>query len=192
MTCINLLPWREERRKEQQRQFFTIAGAAAVLMGVIIFYIHIHIGGLIDAQNNRNNYLENETAQVDKKIEEIKALKAEKQKLLARMNIIQQLQTRRPEIVHLFDDLVRTVPAGIFLVKATQQDTSIILEGIAQSNARVSSFMRNLDQSTWFENPRLEVIKADEKERVRTSHFTLNVAQAGQAREQDADEGSRP
>jgi len=190
MTCINLLPWREARRKEQQRQFFTIAGAAAVLMAVTIFYIHIHIGGLIDAQNTRNNYLESETAQVDKKIEEIKAIKSEKQKLLARMNIIQELQTRRPEIVHLFDGLVRTVPAGIFLVKAKQQETAIILEGVAQSNARVSSFMRNLDQSSWYENPRLEVIKADEKGRVRTSRFTLNVTHARRDREQDA--GSSP
>ncbi|HFD92057.1 MAG TPA: pilus assembly protein PilN [Gammaproteobacteria bacterium] len=179
MTCINLLPWREARRKEQQRQFFTIAGAAAVLMGVIVFYIHMHIGGLIDNQNNRNNYLEDEIAVVDKKIAEIKTLKTEKKKLLARMNIIQQLQTRRPEIVHLFDDLVRSVPPGIYLTKAQQQDTAVIFEGVAQSNARVSSFMRNLDGSDWYENPRLEVIKADDKGRVRTSHFVLRVNKAG-------------
>ncbi len=190
MTCINLLPWREARRKEQQRQFFTVAGAAAVLMGVIIFYIHMHIGGLIDNQNNRNNYLESEIAVVDKKIAEIKALKTEKKKLLARMNIIQQLQTRRPEIVHLFDDLARTVPPGIYLSVVRQQGAFIMLEGVAQSNARVSSFMRNLDGSDWFKNPRLEVIKADDKGQVRTSHFVLKVSKSGPEMDKAAGEGS--
>jgi len=175
MTCINLLPWRETRRKEQQRQFFTVAGAAAILMAVIVFYIHFYFGGLIDDQNSRNNFLQTEISKVDKKIGEIKALKAEKEKLLARMNIIQQLQTSRPEIVHVFDDLAHSVPEGIYLIKAAQKGALITLEGMAQSNARVSSFMRNLDKSRWFANPQLDVIKADEKQRVRTSHFKLHV-----------------
>ncbi|HFQ91400.1 MAG TPA: pilus assembly protein PilN [Chromatiales bacterium] len=190
MTCINLLPWREARRKEQQRQFFTIAGAAAILMGVIVLYIHMHIGGLIDNQNSRNNYLEKEIAQLDKKISEIKTLKTEKKKLLARMNIIQQLQTRRPEIVHMFDDLVRSVPPGIYLTRAQQQDTSVVFEGVAQSNARVSSFMRNLDGSDWYENPRLEVIKAEDSGQVRTSHFVLRVHKAGHGTERTEEKGS--
>lgn len=179
MTCINLLPWREMRRKEQQRQFFSIAGGAAVLMGVIVFYVHIHIGGLIEAQEQRNRFLEKEIAKVDEKIAEIRTLKAKKQQLLARMNIIQQLQTRRPEIVHVFDELVRAVPGGMYLTKVTQQGSSLVIEGVAQSNARISSFMRNLDASGWFADPRLEVIEADDKERVRTSRFKLRVSQAG-------------
>ena len=175
MTCINLLPWRETRRKEQQRQFFTVAGTAAVLMAVIVFYIHFYIGGLIDDQNNRNNFLQGEISKVDKKISQIKALKSEKEKLLARMNIIQQLQTRRPEIVHIFDELARSVPEGIYLTTAKQEGTLITLDGVAQSNARVSSFMRNLDKSRWFADPRLDVIKADDKQQVRTSRFKLHV-----------------
>lgn len=179
MTCINLLPWREMRRKEQQRQFFSIAGGAAVLMAMIVFYIHIHVGGLIDGQIQRNTFLEGEIAKVEEKIAEIRTLKAKKQQLLARMNIIQQLQTRRPEIVHLFDELVKAIPGGMYLTKVTQQGKSIVIEGVAQSNARVSSLMRNLAGSDWFDNPRLEVIEAADKETVRTSNFKLSVTQAG-------------
>ncbi len=181
MTCINLLPWREARRKEQQRQFFTAAGGAAAVMITIIFYIHVHIGGLIDHQNQRNNFIEGEIAKLDRRIGEIKELKSEKEKLLARMNIIQQLQTRRPEIVHLFDELARSIPGGIYLTKAQQSGRKITIEGVAQSNARVSSFMRNLDESQWFQNPRLEVIEANDKDRVRTSRFVLTVQQTDQA-----------
>ncbi len=187
MTCINLLPWRETRRKEQQRQFFAIAGGAALVMAAVVFYIHVHIGGLIDHQNQRNDFLEGQIARVDSKIAEIKELKSEKQKLLARMNIIQQLQTRRPEIVHLFDELVKSIPGGIYLTRAQQQGSTITLEGVAQSNARVSSFMRNLDESRWFENPRLEVIEANDKNRVRTSRFVLTVQQSGQGEAVDGD-----
>lgn len=185
MTRINLLPWREARRKEQRRQFFTAAGGAAAVMVVIIFYIHVHIGGLIDHQNQRNNFLETEIAKLDRKIAEIKDLRSEKKKLLARMNIIQQLQTRRPEIVHIFDELAQSIPGGIYLTKAQQSGRTITIEGVAQSNARVSSFMRNLDESPWFQNPRLEVIEANDKNRVRTSRFVLTVQQAGQGDEAD-------
>ncbi len=187
MTCINLLPWREARRREQQRQFFTITGSAAVAMAAIIFYIHIHIGGLIDHQNQRNDFLSSEISRVDKRIAEIKDIKSEKQKLLARMNIIQQLQTRRPEIVHIFDELVKSIPGGIYLTRAQQEGRVITLEGVAQSNARVSAFMRNLDESEWFENPRLEVIEANDKNRVRTSRFVLTVRQTSHGAEGSAD-----
>ncbi|HHH35682.1 MAG TPA: pilus assembly protein PilN [Gammaproteobacteria bacterium] len=190
MTCINLLPWREARRKEQQRQFFTIAGGAAVVMAAVIFYIHIHIGGLIDHQNQRNDFLSSEISRIDKKIAEIKDLKSEKQKLLARMNIIQQLQTRRPEIVHIFDELVKSIPGGIYLTRARQEGGVLTLEGVAQSNARVSSFMRNLDESAWFENPRLEVIEANDKNHVRTSRFVLTVRQSARGPEETAAEAA--
>lgn len=192
MTCINLLPWREMRRKEQQRQFFSIAGGAAVLMGMIVFYIHIHIGGLIDAQTQRNTFLEEEIAKVEEKIAEIRALQSKKQQLLARMNIIQQLQTRRPEIVHVFDEIVKSVPGGLYLTKVTQQDKTLIVEGVAQSNARVSSLMRNLDASDWFTSPRLEVIEAGDKASVRTSSFKLTVTQAGGAPKADSTDNELP
>jgi len=177
MTNINLLPWRETRRKEQQRQFFSVAGGAAVLMGLIVFYIHIHIGGMIETQSMRNKFLEEEIGKVEAKIVEIKTIEAKKEQLLARMNIIQQLQTRRPAIVHLFDELVKAVPSGMYLTNVSQQGKLLVIEGVAQSNARVSAFMRNLDASDWFTGPRLEVIEATSKDLARTSHFKLAVSQ---------------
>jgi type IV pilus assembly protein PilN len=177
MTCINLLPWRETRRKEQQRQFFSIAAGAAVLMALIVFYIHIHVGGLIDLQSQRNKFLEEEIAKVEAMIVEIKSIETKKEQLLARMNIIQQLQTRRPAIVHVFDELAKAVPSGMYLTNVSQQNKLLVIEGVAQSNARVSAFMRNLDASDWFTNPRLEVIEANSKELARTSRFKLAVSQ---------------
>jgi len=177
MTRINLLPWRERQRKELQRQFISIAGGAVVLMGAIIFYVHLHMASLIDVQSVRNDFLNKEIALVEEKIKEIKGLENEKQNLLTRMGVIQQLQTRRPEIVHLFDEFVRNVPEGVYLTGITQRGNTIKITGVAQSNATVSMFMRQLDESEWLSNPSLEVIKANLKGRVRTSIFTLNVNQ---------------
>jgi len=178
MTRINLLPWRETLRKEQQRQFISIAAGATVLMAAIVFYVHIHFGGLINAQSARNGFLEKEIALVDEKITEITQLESEKKKLLARMNVIQQLQSRRPEIVHIFDEMARRVPDGIYLTSVKQLAGSLDIEGIAESNARVSAFMRNLEASDWFENPALVVIESKENDSVRTSRFKLSVTQA--------------
>lgn len=181
MTRINLLPWRETRRKEERRQFISVAAGAAVLMGVIVLYAHIHIGGLISGQEQRNKFMRDEIAAVDAKIAEIRSLETKKQQLLARMNIIQELQTRRPEIVHIFDQLVHAVPSGMSLTRISQQGGVIVVEGIAESNARVSAFMRNLDGSEWFTAPRLDVIEADAKAATRSSVFKLTVHQAGKA-----------
>jgi type IV pilus assembly protein PilN len=171
MTRINLLPWREIRRKEQRRQFISVAAGASVLMGVIVLYAHIHIGGLITAQEQRNKYMRDEIAMVDAKIAEIKSLETKKQQLLARM--------------HIFDELVRAVPAGLHLTKVSQQSGNIVIEGIAESNARVSAFMRNLDASEWFVAPRLDVIEADAKAANRSSVFKLTVRQ--ESRQQGAE-----
>jgi type IV pilus assembly protein PilN len=186
MTRINLLPWRETRRKEQQRQFFSIGGGAAVLMGMIVFYIHIHVGGMIELQSQRNKFLEEEIAKVEAKIVEIKTIETKKEQLLARMSIIQQLQMRRPAIVHVFDELAKAVPSGMYLANVSQQEKLLVIEGVAQSNARVSAFMRNLDASDWFANPQLEVIEANSKDLARTSHFKLSVNQVGS--DSDAEE----
>jgi type IV pilus assembly protein PilN len=178
MTSINLLPWREMLRKERQRQFASIAVGAAVLMGATILYVHLHIGGLIDDQNGRNAFLQGEIKKVDEQIAEIKDLESEREKLLARMNIIQQLQSNRPQIVHLFDEMVTTLPEGVYLKKVKQDGNSLVIDGEAQSNARVSAFMRNLDTSEWLTKPRLDVIKAvDAKDGERDSDFTLRVSQ---------------
>lgn len=181
MTRINLLPWREMRRKERRRQFASVALGAAVLMCAIVLYVHLHINGLIDNQNARNAYLEGQIKKVDEQIKEIKNLESEREKLLARMNIIQQLQSNRPQIVHLFDAMVTTLPDGVYLKTIKQNGRSIVIDGVAQSNARVSAFMRNLDASEWLTKPRLDVIKATEtKNGDRDSDFTLRVSQVGQ------------
>jgi len=177
MTRINLLPWREALRKERKRQFTSIVAGAVLLMGAIVFYVHIHVSGMIEYQNDRNAFLEKEIASVEKKIVEIRELEAKKKQLLNRMTVIQELQTRRPMVVHLLDDLVRALPDGLYLTSLAQKGSELTLEGMAQSNARVSAFMRNLDDSDWFTNPRLDVIQVKTSQGSRASSFTLKVTQ---------------
>ncbi len=177
MTRINLLPWRDELRKEHKRQFFSILLGAAALMLAIIGYAHVHISGNIDGQNSRNSFLQAEIAKVEGKIKEIKELETQKKQLLNRMEVIQDLQTRRPMVVHMLDKLVVALPDGLFLTKFEQAGMELVIEGLAQSNARVSAFMRNLDESDWFDSPRLEVIQVQEKNGSRSSKFTLKVKQ---------------
>lgn len=177
MTRINLLPWREQQRKERERQFYTVAGGAAVMMLLVVGYIHIHMNGLIDQQKARNDFLTQEIATVDAQIAEIKELEAEKSQLLARMKVIEQLQSQRPQMVHLFDELVKTVPDGVYITSVKQTGSSVIVEGVAQSNARVSAFMRNIDQSKWMSSPKLNVIEAMSKDGQRASKFVLDIKQ---------------
>ena len=177
MTRINLLPWREALRNERKRQFTSIVVGAAFLMLAIIGYVYVHIGGNIDGQNSRNSFLETEIAKVDERIKEIKELETKKKQLLNRMDVIQKLQTRRPMVVHMLDKLVLALPDGLFLTKFEQAGVELSIEGLAQSNARVSAFMRNLDESEWFDSPKLEVIKVREKNGSRSSSFTLKVKQ---------------
>ncbi len=181
MTRINLLPWRETQRKEKQRQFISVAVSAIVLMGMILLYIHLHIGSQIKAQNARNDYLKKEIASVENKIKEIRALETQKKNLLSRMNVIQQLQGKRPEIVHLFYEIMKNVPTGIYLLSISQNGSTLEIDGIAQSNTRISAFMRNLALTDWLKDPRLEVIKAQKDQgSVRTSSFKLYVQQVQQ------------
>ncbi len=177
MTRINLLPWREQQRKERERQFYTVAGGAVVMMLLVVGYIHIHMNGLIDQQKARNDFLTQEIATVDAQIAEIKELEAEKSQLLARMKVIEQLQSQRPQMVHLFDELVKTVPDGVYITSVKQTGSSVIVEGVAQSNARVSAFMRNIDQSKWMSSPKLNVIEAMSKDGQRASKFVLDIKQ---------------
>lgn len=185
MTRINLLPWRELRRKEQDRQLLSIGVAAAVLMGLIIFYASLHIGALIEEQDKRNAFLESEIKKVDVQIAEIKELKKKRDALVARMQVIQQLQSDRTQVVHMFDDLVRKLPEGMYLTTVKQTGGNLVLQGVAQSNARVSSFMRNLDTSNWFASPDLEVINVQPKGGERVSQFTLRVAQVNKSAKAD-------
>lgn len=200
MTHINLLSWREARRKEREREFAVMAGGAAVLAAVIVFYAHIQISGMIENQEARNSLLAQETAALDKEIGEIKNLEAEKSRLLARMNVIQDLQLSRPEIVHLFDELATTLPEGVHYTAIKQQDAVLTVGGVAQSNARVSTLMRNLENSPWVEKPVLDVIETTEKDKARTTRFVLRVSQkqsgsrkaAAETADKDSKAGAKP
>lgn len=178
MARINLLPWREELRKEKQKNLLTVLGIAVACTAVIMAGVHIYFVDRIDFQNRRNTYLTGEIALLDNKIKEINELESTKRNLQARLDIIQHLQSSRPEIVHLFDELVQTIPDGVYLTKVSQKGGTISLVGVAQSNARVSNYMWGLDKSEWLTNPRLSVIKTTENAGQRSSNFTLDVSQA--------------
>ncbi len=175
MAHINLLPWREEERHRRTKDFVSQMTLAALLAIAVTGYALHYSQGMVDHQQARNAYLQAEIDRLKAELEEIKELESTKQKLLARMEIIQQLQTRRPQIVHLFHELAATLPDGIYLTDITQINNEIALQGRAESNARVSAYMRNLDDSEWLTNPRLEVIQANAE--TGTSTFTLHLVQ---------------
>ena len=171
-----------------------MAAIAVVVMAGVVGGVHLYFQGLIDYQAARNSYLETEIGRLDKKIKEIKDLELEKDRLLARMQIIEQLQSSRPEIVHLMDELVDKLPEGVYYTSVQQKGRGLNLKGVAQSNARVSSLMRQLDGSTWLKDPALVEIKRersrDAGDDMRLSAFDLNITQNAQKREGDEDEGS--
>jgi len=189
MPRINLLPWREELRKQRQKEFALMAGVAVAVMAAMIGLAHVQMAAMIDYQDRRNAFLDGEIARLDKKIAEIRELEREKQNLLARMRIVEELQTSRPEIVHLFDEMVTTLPEGVYLTSLQQRGRGITVTGYAQSNARVSSFMRKLEASEWLENPDLKEIRAEQQGKNRLSRFTLAVSQATP---KTAAEGEKP
>ena len=177
MARINLLPWREVERKRKLREFGIMVGVGLAIALAASLYMHIHVEGMIDYQNKRNAFLEGEIAKLNKMIAEIQDLEKTKANLIARMNIIQQLQESRPEIVHLFDELVETLPDGVYLTKVAQKGRNIDLDGRAQSNARVSAYMRNIDSSSWLGNANLKVIEHRDKTDTGFSHFQLAAKQ---------------
>ena len=177
MAHINLLPWREDLRKKRQRDFGVTLGAAAVLAAIGVGAVHMLIGTLIDTQNQRNGYLQQEIARVDKIIIEIKELEKVKNGLLSRMDVIQQLQGSRPEVVHLFDELVATLPDGVHLTKVSQQARGLTVTGQAESNARISTYMRKIEASEWVGNPELRIIENKERDDTAMSKFELRLQQ---------------
>ena len=177
MAHINLLPWREELRKQKRQQFAVVSAGTAVIGALLVLLAHMQVEGLIERQTARNSFLTNEIAQLDKKISKIKELENTKAALLARMDIIQQLQHSRPLSVHLMDELVLTLPDGVYLDKVIQKGDALTVNGIAQSNARVSAYMRNIDSSQWLSNPKLDVIETKNAERRRNAEFVLRAKQ---------------
>ena len=181
MPHINLLPWRAELRKRRNKEFGILAVVITVVMAAVVAGVDWHFQQRIDFQNERNAFLTAQIESLNKKITEIHELDREKQRLLARMRIIQQLQSSRPEIVRMVDSIVETLPEGVFYSAITQRGFAINLLGVAQSNARVSSLMRKLESSDLFENPNLVEIKASSDPSIssgaKLSRFNLNVKQ---------------
>lgn len=175
MIRINLLPWREEKRKARRQQFFALSGLIAVLAAAIWFLGYGVVNGYISAQDSKNGFLKNEIASLDKEINEIKLLKEQTDSLLSRKRIIESLQANRTETVHVFNTLARQVPDGVYLKSIKQAGNKISLSGYAQSNARVSTLMRNLESSAVLERPDLVEIKAATVGNRRLSEFNLNV-----------------
>lgn len=175
MIRINLLPHRELKRAARQRQFTVLLAGVSILGLVSVLLVHTVISGMTEVQIGRNKYLTGEIAKLDKEIEEIKKLKEQTQALLARKKVVELLQGNRAQVVHLLDQMVRQLPEGIYLKQIKQTGNTISLQGYAQSSARVSTLMRNLDASPWLEAPELIEIKAATVNGVRANEFSLNL-----------------
>lgn len=174
---INLLPWREERRRLRDRKMVANGIFIWIVCGGIVFASMTYLQNMQDYQNRRNDYLNVEIRKLDKKIEEIKTLRAQKENLLVKMQVIQNLQRQRRKVVHLLDDIVRKQPEGVYYETVSKKGTNFNLDGTAQSNARVSDLMNRLDSSEWFDNPNLSVIDITPREGVRLSKFKLRVSE---------------
>ena len=192
MAKINLLPWREEKRQESLKEFLTMLVFAGFCAVITVGLIHFYYSQLIDSQNTRISYIDKRIDEVDKKIVEIKELEKQKEALLSRMRAIESLQRDRPLIVHLFDELVRSMPDGMSVTKLTQRGAAITIEGEAQSNARVSSFMRKIERSDWLQGAKLKVIKESSVGDNKTvNSFTLVFSQLlPKAEQENEDEES--
>ncbi|MDD2738631.1 MAG: PilN domain-containing protein [Methylomonas lenta] len=177
MARINLLPWRDELRAKQQQDFVASIGAAILATCLVLLLVYMYIEGMKDYQTSRNQLLKNEITVLDKKIAEIKDIEQKKNKLLTKIDVIQKLQESRPEIVHLFDELAKTTPDGVFLTKFVQTDANLTMDGKAESNARVSAFMRAIDNSAWLNSPNLSVIKGQGKNNGEMNDFSLKAKQ---------------
>jgi type IV pilus assembly protein PilN len=179
MPRINLLPWREQERKVRRREFYIAAGAA-VFAGILFMAGgKLVYASWIDSQTEKNNLLKKEIVKLDSQIADIQDLENRKQRLVARMEIIEKLQRSRPEVVHLFDEMVKTVPEGIYLTEIKQTNRKLEIKGVAQSSTRVSTFMRNIDASTWMDNPVLQVVEAAKDSPTGGSSFTLFTDMVG-------------
>jgi type IV pilus assembly protein PilN len=191
ITSINLLPWREELRQEQKKQFLTMAVMTAILALAIWGLIHFQMQSKIDYQLSRNSFMTNEIKKLDEEIKEIRELQKVRRSLIERMEVIQDLQVSRPSIVHLFTEIVSSVPNGVYLESLAQTGSNLLINGEAESNARVSTYMRNLSASEWLKDPNLTVIEIEDITVNRISTFTLTVKQTSPnaTGEEEVDDG---
>lgn len=192
MAKINLLPWRAERRKARQKEFYGMLGLAALAGVLASFLIVTYYSGRISNQNSRNKFLQDEITKVDAQIAEIEELDKKKSRLLARKEVIEQLQANRSQMVHLFDSLVRTIPDGVILAAIKQDGDVLTLIGRSQSNARVSTYMRNLEGSGWMSMPELNVIEAKAGNTGLPYEFNLKVKLANPNAPKEVQDGSAP
>lgn len=177
MPRINLLPWREEERKRRQRDF-GVATAGAVIAGIaVVMGIIFAYSQMIGNQESRNQRLRAEIAELDKSIEEISTLERQKDRLIARMEIIEQLQKSRPEIVHLFDEIAREMPEGVYLTGMKQTGSRVEVQGVAQSSTRVSALMRQVDASEWLSDPEVQKVETTTSGASRQAAFTVYLKQ---------------
>lgn len=195
MPRINLLPWRAAERKERQKNFAIAALVAVVLGGLIMWVVNTGIQGRIDYQNARNQRLQQEIATLDEQIKEIRNLRVRKERLLARMAAIDDLQQARPEVVFLFDQVLKVMPEGVYLTEFTQNGRNFLFKGVAESSTRVSALMRNIADSPTMTAPRLQVVQSGQAQRGpaargpgRRAEFTLAARQVNPTSEDDAGE----
>jgi type IV pilus assembly protein PilN len=182
MPRINLLPWRDEERKERKLKFLVALGGSAVAACLVAFVGYLLMDSMVSAQEARNAKLAEEIVILDKQIEKINSLEAEKARFIARMEVIEKLQRSRPEIVHIFDEIAKQLPDGVYLTAITQTGTRLKFEGVAQSSTRVSNFMRNIEASSYLKNPDLELVET-KKDNVTGASFVLYADQTGAAEE---------
>lgn len=187
---INLLPHREARRKRARQHFFVLAGGTAIIGAMVVGLMHTFYATKIDAQKERNTFLKGEIVKLDKDIAEIKKLRDEIAALLARKQVIETLQADRAQTVRLLDELVRQMPDGIYLRSVSQKGLRVNVKGYAQSNARVSTLMRNIDSSPWLERPELIEVKAANVEKRRLSEFDMYLSLKRTAAKDDSAKGA--
>ncbi|TJY58336.1 PilN domain-containing protein [Sinimarinibacterium sp. CAU 1509] len=174
-TRINLLDWRKERRERRKKEFAAMMGLGVVAAGLALLASWTAVDGQLSYQQARNEYLRTQIKEMDQQIKEIQELERVKTNLLARMHVIEELQASRSASVHFFDEIVNTLPEGVNLTNLKQQGSQVTLDGIAESNGRISTYMKNLDASPWFQNPKLIVIKTGDKDKRRKAEFKLQV-----------------
>jgi type IV pilus assembly protein PilN len=177
MPRINLLPWRDQQRTERKKAFGVGMAGAGLAAAAVAGAGFLLMNQMVDAQQARNTRLREEIKVLDKQIEEINSLEQQKQQFIARMQIIEKLQRSRPEIVHVFDTFVKTIPDGTYLTAITQTEQRFKIQGITQSPSRVSTFMRALDASGWLQEPELEIVQSSKATTTTGSEFTLSMKQ---------------